>query len=243
MLGEALVERATSPAEVARGVRGAVPRPAPGRARRRSTPPRRPAPSPRRASPPRPPRSTSRSAPTGASRRCSADLAELKRIKNAAGGTVNDVVLAAVTGALGRYLRAHGHSTHELELRAMVPISVRADDEHGALGNRVSSYMAPLPVWCDDPARAPAAGQRDDGRPEAVQAGGRRDADDRARRLRPADDRRPGGAAAVAPAVLQPRRHQHPRPAVPALPARPRAPGDLSRWSRWPSARRSASGS
>ena len=34
----------------------------------------------------------------------------------------------------------------------MVPISVRADDEHGALGNRVSSYMAPLPVWCDDPA-------------------------------------------------------------------------------------------
>ena len=81
-----------------------------------------------------------------------ADLGELKRIKNAAGGTVNDVVLAAVSGALGRYLRAHGHATRELELRAMVPISVRADDEHGALGNRVSSYMAPLPVWCDDPA-------------------------------------------------------------------------------------------
>ena len=85
-----------------------------------------------------------------------ADLAELKRIKNAVGGTVNDVVLAAVTGALGRYLRGRGHSTQELELRAMVPISVRADDEHGALGNRVSSYMAPLPVWCDDPRRAPA---------------------------------------------------------------------------------------
>ena len=33
----------------------------------------------------------------------------------------------------------------------MVPISVRGDDEHGALGNRVSSYMAPLPVWCDNP--------------------------------------------------------------------------------------------
>ena len=81
----------------------------------------------------------------------SVDLAELKRIKNVAGGTVNDVVLAAVSGALGRYLRAHGHSTRELELRAMVPISVRGDDEHGALGNRVSSYMAPLPVWCDDP--------------------------------------------------------------------------------------------
>jgi hypothetical protein len=33
----------------------------------------------------------------------------------------------------------------------MVPISVRSADEHGALGNRVSAYMAPLPVWCDDP--------------------------------------------------------------------------------------------
>ena len=80
-----------------------------------------------------------------------ASLAELKRIKNASGGTVNDVVLAAVAGALGRYLRGHGHSTRDLELRALVPISVRTGAEHGALGNRVSSYMAPLPVWCDDP--------------------------------------------------------------------------------------------
>ena len=79
------------------------------------------------------------------------DLGELKRIKNLAGGTVNDVVLAAVSGALGRYLRARGHSTKDLALRAMVPISVRADDEHGALGNRVSAMMAPLPVWCEDP--------------------------------------------------------------------------------------------
>ncbi|MGH2966512.1 MAG: WS/DGAT/MGAT family O-acyltransferase [Solirubrobacterales bacterium] len=80
-----------------------------------------------------------------------ADLAELKRIKSDAGGTVNDVILAAVAGALGRYLRSSGTSTRDLELRAMVPISVRADDEHGALGNRVSAMMAPLPVWCHDP--------------------------------------------------------------------------------------------
>ncbi len=79
-------------------------------------------------------------------------LDEIKRIKNATGGTVNDVILAAVTGALGRYLRQHGHSIQELELRAMVPISVRSADQRGALGNQVSSYMAPLPVWCDDPA-------------------------------------------------------------------------------------------
>ena len=80
-----------------------------------------------------------------------ADLSELKRIKNLAGGTVNDVVLAAVAGALGRYLRARGHSTRDLALRAMVPISVRGADEHGALGNRVSAIMAPLPVWCENP--------------------------------------------------------------------------------------------
>jgi diacylglycerol O-acyltransferase / wax synthase len=82
-----------------------------------------------------------------------ADLDEFKRIKNDFGGTVNDVVLAAVTGALARYLRARGVDTSELELRAMVPVSVRADEEHGALGNRVAAIMAPLPVWCDDPIR------------------------------------------------------------------------------------------
>lgn len=80
-----------------------------------------------------------------------ASLAEMKRIKNEAGGTVNDVVLAAVTGALGRYLRERGFSTRDLELRAMVPISVRAADERGALGNRVSAMMATLPIWCEDP--------------------------------------------------------------------------------------------
>jgi diacylglycerol O-acyltransferase / wax synthase len=80
-----------------------------------------------------------------------AELAELKRIKDEVGGTVNDVILAAVAGALGRYLRARGQSTHDLELRAMVPISVRTTDERGALGNRVSSFMAPLPIWCEDP--------------------------------------------------------------------------------------------
>jgi diacylglycerol O-acyltransferase len=80
-----------------------------------------------------------------------ADLDEFKRIKNELGGTVNDVVLAVVTGGLAAYLRGRGHSTADLELRAMVPISVRTADEQGALGNRVSAMMAPLPVWCEDP--------------------------------------------------------------------------------------------
>jgi diacylglycerol O-acyltransferase len=79
------------------------------------------------------------------------DLAELKRVKDAHGGTVNDVILSIVAGALGKYLRARGHDTDGLELRAMVPVSVRAEEEHGALGNRISAMMAPLPVWCEDP--------------------------------------------------------------------------------------------
>lgn len=80
-----------------------------------------------------------------------ADLAELKRVKDRHGGTVNDVILSVVAGALGKYLRARGHETEGLELRAMVPVSVRTSEEHGALGNRISAMMAPLPVWCEDP--------------------------------------------------------------------------------------------
>ena len=79
------------------------------------------------------------------------DLDVLKAVKNEHGGTVNDVVLSVVTGAIGNYLRARGHDTEGLEMRAMVPVSVRAEEEHGALGNRISAMMAPLPVWCEAP--------------------------------------------------------------------------------------------
>jgi diacylglycerol O-acyltransferase / wax synthase len=64
---------------------------------------------------------------------------------------VNDVVLAAVAGALGRHLRRRGELVDGLDLRAMVPVSVRTDLQRGALGNRVAAMMAPLPVWCEDP--------------------------------------------------------------------------------------------
>jgi diacylglycerol O-acyltransferase len=79
-----------------------------------------------------------------------ANLADIKAIKNELGGTVNDVVLSTVAGALGKHLRRRGHNTDGLELKAMVPVSVRADVESGALGNRVAAMMAPLPVWCQD---------------------------------------------------------------------------------------------
>ena len=59
------------------------------------------------------------------------DLAEFKRIKSELGGTVNDVVLCTVAGAMRRWLHARGVRTEGLELRALVPVSIRATDEHG----------------------------------------------------------------------------------------------------------------
>ena len=79
------------------------------------------------------------------------ELDEFKAIKNAFGGTVNDVVIAVVAGALGRYMRLHGHPTDNVVLKAMIPVSVRADVERGALGNRVAAMWAPLPVGMTDP--------------------------------------------------------------------------------------------
>ena len=80
-----------------------------------------------------------------------ADLRDIRAIKDELGGTVNDVVLATVAGALGRHLRRRGQGIDGLELKAMVPVSVRSDIERGALGNRVAAVMAPLPVWCQEP--------------------------------------------------------------------------------------------
>jgi diacylglycerol O-acyltransferase / wax synthase len=78
-------------------------------------------------------------------------LEELKEIKNALGGTVNDVFLAVVSGALGRWLRRHGVRTEGLELRAIVPVSIRGDEQKGALGNRITAMLGPLPVYAQDP--------------------------------------------------------------------------------------------
>jgi WS/DGAT/MGAT family acyltransferase len=81
-----------------------------------------------------------------------ADLAQFKTIKDALGGTLNDVVLASVSLALGRYLRNQGEDTEGLVLKAMVPVSVRTRAKRGALGNQVAAMWAPLPVGVEDPA-------------------------------------------------------------------------------------------
>ena len=146
LLGEAWKERLTSPKEIYRGVRHALRGPrqvlegigATSKMVTAAT-----------AAP-----STVFNVEIGPHRRfqmAQTDLDDLKRVKDAHGGTVNDVILSIVAGGIGKYLRARGHDTDGLELRAMVPVSVRAAEEHGALGNRISAMMAPLPVWCEDP--------------------------------------------------------------------------------------------
>ena len=79
------------------------------------------------------------------------DLDEFKRIKNALGGTVNDVSLAVATGALRRWLEGREIETEGLEMKALVPVSIRAEDEHGELGNKLTAMRGPLPVGIADP--------------------------------------------------------------------------------------------
>jgi WS/DGAT/MGAT family acyltransferase len=154
LLGHALAERVSEPTEIVRGVRAAL------RAPRRvalsayeslvgigamAWAGLSPAPS------------TIYNEPIGPHRRFNwvrVSLDDVKAVKNELGGTVNDVMLAIVTGALGRHLRRRGVDTEGLVLKTMVPVSVRAELERGALGNRVAAMMAPLPVGEEDPVEA-----------------------------------------------------------------------------------------
>jgi diacylglycerol O-acyltransferase len=80
-------------------------------------------------------------------------LEDFKEIKDGLGGTVNDVVLTVVSGALRNWLRERGLRTDGLELRALVPVSIRGDDSKGELGNQLAALRGPLPVYVDDPVR------------------------------------------------------------------------------------------
>jgi diacylglycerol O-acyltransferase / wax synthase len=80
-----------------------------------------------------------------------AELSDFKTVKNAFGGTVNDVVLAVVAGALRTFLEARGRRTEGVEMRALVPVSVRTADQRDGGGNRIVVMRGPLPVYIDDP--------------------------------------------------------------------------------------------
>ena len=80
------------------------------------------------------------------------ELDDYKRVRKTHGGTVNDVVLATVAGALRNWLLTRGEPVlPTTEIRAMVPVSVRTEGERGALGNRVSAYFVDLPVGESNP--------------------------------------------------------------------------------------------
>jgi diacylglycerol O-acyltransferase / wax synthase len=101
------------------------------------------------------------------------ELAEYKEVKDHLGGTVNDVVLTVVSGALARWLRSRGVRTEGLEMRALVPVSVRAKDDGGSLGNKLTVMRGPLPVYIKDPvARLRFVRKAMDGLKESKQAVG-----------------------------------------------------------------------
>ncbi len=84
-------------------------------------------------------------------------LADIKKIKNTHGVTVNDVMLAIVTGAVREYFMQVGGMTPEelteTEFRIMAPVSVRSKDESGTLGNKVAMWLMELPIGETDPAK------------------------------------------------------------------------------------------
>ncbi len=82
----------------------------------------------------------------------SVSFQEVRGIRSALGGTVNDAVLTIVGGALGRYLLAHNaRVSQDATVRVMIPVNVRKEDEQGALGNRVSMMLPRIPVGIAEP--------------------------------------------------------------------------------------------
>jgi WS/DGAT/MGAT family acyltransferase len=80
------------------------------------------------------------------------DLADFKHVKNSLGGTVNDVSLAVASGALRHWLLERGVRVDGVELKALVPVSIRTENEHGELGNKLTAMRGPLPIGVEDPA-------------------------------------------------------------------------------------------
>ena len=149
LLGEALLERALSPTELARPLRAALrqPRRLVGRAGAALAGAGAPAWTGLRAAP-----STPYHRAAGPDRRvafASLELEDVKAIRNALGGTVNDVVLTIVARALRRDLQRRGADVDVLH--AFAPISLRRDSSRAAKGTEVSGIVVGLPVSCPEP--------------------------------------------------------------------------------------------
>jgi WS/DGAT/MGAT family acyltransferase len=102
----------------------------------------------------RPASATPLNQPVGPHRRfdwATMDIREVKELRRKLGASVNDVVLAIVTGAVRRFLQQRRVDPGELDFRVLAPVSVRTEDESGKFGNRVSAWILPLPVGESDP--------------------------------------------------------------------------------------------
>jgi len=87
----------------------------------------------------------------------STSIAEIKKIRSVHGGTVNDVVLSAITQGFRTLMLARGEPVDGFSVRTLVPVSVRREDEHDVFNNRVSAMFADLPMEIADPVERLAA--------------------------------------------------------------------------------------
>jgi diacylglycerol O-acyltransferase len=81
------------------------------------------------------------------------EIAKIREVKKQLGGTLNDVVLTVLTGVIRDHFITRGLSLQDLDFRVMVPVNVRSLEEQGALGNRLSMLVVPLPLDEVDPRR------------------------------------------------------------------------------------------
>jgi diacylglycerol O-acyltransferase len=79
------------------------------------------------------------------------DLAVVREIKTKLGGTINDVVLACVAGAIRKLLIGENVDVADLDFRVFIPVSTRDESQRGKLGNRVSMVVASLPIAEPEP--------------------------------------------------------------------------------------------
>ncbi len=78
-------------------------------------------------------------------------LDDVKAVRRAHGGTVNDVALTAITGGFRALLESRGEDPDEHAVRTLVPVSIRAPGEEGILDNRISLLLPFLPIEVPDP--------------------------------------------------------------------------------------------
>jgi WS/DGAT/MGAT family acyltransferase len=81
----------------------------------------------------------------------SMSLADVKAVRRSLKCTVNDVVLATVTGAVRKLMQRRQVNPDRLDFRVSTPVNVRQDRDRGQMGNRVSSWLVPLPLGLEDP--------------------------------------------------------------------------------------------